>query len=365
MATQTEKYFKDYEDILVHELMLKDKPRVTAYKMFIENNSDVFQNKIVVDVGAGTGILSLLVAKSGAKHVFAVEASGVSTLCHEIVQRNGYGDIITVIQGRVEDVMLPENVKADVLISEWMGFYLLHESMLDSVISARDRFLARDGIILPSVANIYTCPVTMKDFQTSHIDYWKNVYGFDFSPAISRVRAARLTQPQIMSVRPIDCLAEPYLLISLDLNFVSKDDIKNIYAIPKFRITKNALLHGFAVWFDVEFEGTNSVVLKTGPDSETTHWCQTVIVLPETLLVSKNETVECQLVLSQDHENFRRYNISIEMPCEEEEEETEHIKNMKDNKDVVCAADNFSEGGSVDYQHSIQDLIQETLLRTK
>lgn len=69
MATQTDKYFKDYEDILVHELMLKDKPRVTAYKMFIENNSDVFQNKIVVDVGAGTGILSLLVAKAGAKHV--------------------------------------------------------------------------------------------------------------------------------------------------------------------------------------------------------------------------------------------------------------------------------------------------------
>ena len=60
-------YFSSYEDLDVHELMLKDEPRTLAYKEFIEKNASVIQNKVVVDVGAGTGILSLFAAKAGAK----------------------------------------------------------------------------------------------------------------------------------------------------------------------------------------------------------------------------------------------------------------------------------------------------------
>ncbi len=62
-------YFNSYADITVHELMLKDKPRTEAYKDFIEKNADFFKDKVVVDVGAGTGILSLICAKAGAKQV--------------------------------------------------------------------------------------------------------------------------------------------------------------------------------------------------------------------------------------------------------------------------------------------------------
>jgi protein arginine N-methyltransferase 1 len=62
-------YFSSYEELSVHELMLKDQPRTRAYQIFIENNKDFFADKIVIDVGAGTGILSLFAAKAGAKKV--------------------------------------------------------------------------------------------------------------------------------------------------------------------------------------------------------------------------------------------------------------------------------------------------------
>ena len=62
-------YWSSYGDIVVHELMLKDEPRTLAYKRFIEENTELFTDKIVVDVGAGTGILSLFAAKAGAKQV--------------------------------------------------------------------------------------------------------------------------------------------------------------------------------------------------------------------------------------------------------------------------------------------------------
>ena len=65
----TQEYLHSYDDINIHKIMLKDTSRLLAYKRFIEENSEIFVNKVVVDVGSGTGILSLLAARAGARHV--------------------------------------------------------------------------------------------------------------------------------------------------------------------------------------------------------------------------------------------------------------------------------------------------------
>ena len=64
-----DEYFSSYEELSVHELMLKDYPRTIAYQDFFKNNAAYFKDKSVLDVGAGTGILSLFAAKAGAKRV--------------------------------------------------------------------------------------------------------------------------------------------------------------------------------------------------------------------------------------------------------------------------------------------------------
>lgn len=63
-----------------------------------------------------------------------------------------------VIQNEVENVILANNEKVDIIVSEWMGFYLLHEGMLDSVLVARDKFLKEDGQMFPETAAIYIAP---------------------------------------------------------------------------------------------------------------------------------------------------------------------------------------------------------------
>ena len=68
-ANATQKYFDSYDDINIHKIMLKDTSRLLAYKRFIEENCELFVNKVVVDIGSGTGILSLLAAQAGARHV--------------------------------------------------------------------------------------------------------------------------------------------------------------------------------------------------------------------------------------------------------------------------------------------------------
>lgn len=83
-----------------------------------------------MDVGSGTGILSIFCVQAGAKHVYAVEAChGIAELSKSIIKDNEMQDKITVLNQQVEKLDLPVQ-QVDIIVSEWMGFYLVHESML-------------------------------------------------------------------------------------------------------------------------------------------------------------------------------------------------------------------------------------------
>ena len=92
-------------------------------------NAEQFKDKVVIDVGAGTGILSLFAAQAGARKVYAVEASSMARKARSLVKKNSFDHIIEVVEGKIEDIDIPE--KADIIISEPMGFLLLHERMLE------------------------------------------------------------------------------------------------------------------------------------------------------------------------------------------------------------------------------------------
>ena len=112
----------------------------------------------MLDIGAGTGILSIFAAKAGAKHVYAVENAEIAFFAREIIKQNGLEDKITVLKGKMEEIVLPvEHV--DIIISEWMGYFLLYESMLDSVLWARDKYLVKGGKMLPDRAQIYIAAI--------------------------------------------------------------------------------------------------------------------------------------------------------------------------------------------------------------
>jgi hypothetical protein len=69
---------------------------------------------------------------------------------------NGLSDKVTVIRGKVEEVVLPE--KVDVIVSEPMGFMLVHERMLESYIAARDLFLKPGGLMMPTTGTVFMAP---------------------------------------------------------------------------------------------------------------------------------------------------------------------------------------------------------------
>ena len=86
----------------------------------------------------------------------------------EIVEVNGLSDKITLIQGKMEEIELPVQ-KVDIIISEWMGYFLLYESMLDTVLYARDKYLVEGGLIFPNKATIWVAGIEDGDYKDEKI----------------------------------------------------------------------------------------------------------------------------------------------------------------------------------------------------
>jgi protein arginine N-methyltransferase 1 len=78
-------YFDSYSHFSIHEEMLKDTVRTKAYMNSINKNEHLFKDKIVLDVGSGTGVLSIFAARSGAKHVYGIEKANIYLHSRKII----------------------------------------------------------------------------------------------------------------------------------------------------------------------------------------------------------------------------------------------------------------------------------------
>ncbi|KAL3502346.1 hypothetical protein ACH5RR_036795 [Cinchona calisaya] len=337
-------YFHSYAHVGIHEEMIKDRARTETYRNAILQHQSQIAGKVVVDVGCGTGILSIFCAQAGAKRVYAVDASDIAIQANEVVKANNLSDTVIVLHGRIEDVEIDEEV--DVIISEWMGYMLLYESMLGSVIRARDRWLKPGGLILPSNATLYMAPVTHPDRYSQSIDFWRNVYGIDMSAMLPLAKQCAFEEPSVETIAGENILTWPHVVKHVDCYTVSVHELECITTRFKFESMMRAPFHGFAFWFDVEFNGpelfpsnsetsssfnassnghvadssqrkkrpnpNEALVLSTAPEDPPTHWQQTLIYFYDPIDVVQDQLIEGSITLSQSKENARFMNIHLE-----------------------------------------------------
>jgi 2-polyprenyl-3-methyl-5-hydroxy-6-metoxy-1,4-benzoquinol methylase len=257
-----DRYFEEYAKMYIHYEMIKDKMRTNSYRNAVLQNPQDFKDKVVLDVGCGTGILSIFCVEAGARKVYAVDASEIADHARKIVENNGLSDKIEVIKGKMEEIVLPE--KVDVIISEWMGLFLLFESMLESVILARNRWLKEDGKMYPSKARLHIAPIANDEFKDKMEFFTKPQYGINFSCLVPLVkyeftyycnRASQIQSEWVCS--------NSQVFFESDLRTVEPKDIKVVQSEFKFSNINKSYINGFGTWFDVTFEGSQSTVLLT------------------------------------------------------------------------------------------------------
>ncbi|CAD6443316.1 4120e9ca-5604-4267-9505-ff18085d6ccf [Sclerotinia trifoliorum] len=304
-------YFNSYNHHGIHEEMLKDEVRTRSYMNAIVQNKHLFKDKIVLDVGCGTSILSMFAVKAGAKHVIGVDMSTIIEKAREIVAVNGMSDKITLLQGKMEEVELPFP-KVDIIISEWMGYFLLYESMLDTVLYARDKYLAPNGLIFPDKATIFMAGIEDGEYKDEKIGFWDNVYGFDYSP----LKATALTEPLVDTVEIKAVVTDPTPVLTLDLYTCTKEDLA--FSTPfKLDVRRNDFVHALIAWFDIDFTACHKPIrFSTGPHTKYTHWKQTVFYLREVLTVEQGEQIVGRLDNKPNEKNPRDLDVKIQYKLE-------------------------------------------------
>jgi protein arginine N-methyltransferase 3 len=222
-------YFGSYSNLSIHETMLRDYARTHAYEMAILSNSEYVKDKVVLDIGCGTGILCMLAAKAGAKRVIGVDCSDIIYKAKDIVAANGYDDVITLVKGKLEDLELEmiNDHEVDIIVSEWMGYGLYFENMFSSVIYARDKYLKSQhqggGALMPSDAILFIegfCTNEENDLS-DRVSWWKNVHGFDMSELI----APFVSEAQIQDVDIANICTTKCDMHHLDLMTALDDDL--------------------------------------------------------------------------------------------------------------------------------------------
>ncbi|KAI9100540.1 S-adenosyl-L-methionine-dependent methyltransferase [Phlyctochytrium arcticum] len=312
-------YFHYYAQFVHQQNMLQDSVRTAAYQSAIlMNAATMFKDKLVADIGAGSGILSYFAVQAGASKVYAVEASNMAQKITKMLRyastRNTWLEgKMEVVGSKVEDASIP---KVDTLISEPIGVLLVHERMIESYLVARDRFLKPGGAMIPSSGTIFLAPFTDATLWTqtmAKVRFWEqsNFYGVDFSPLSLDARDEIFGQPVVGNFDPRILLDAP---VSHSVNFhtISIPELQDIVIPIEWRVPYTGLIHGIAGWFDIDLGGH---ILSTAPQAERTHWQQVRFMLKEPIAANAFTLVKGWMRLTVNAS--RSYDITAELYCGE------------------------------------------------
>ncbi|HEY8944853.1 MAG TPA: class I SAM-dependent methyltransferase [Polyangiaceae bacterium] len=289
-----------YQFLANQQNMLEDLERTGAYHRGMTLNRADFEGRTVLDVGTGTGILSLFAAQAGARKVYAVEGTESSDFARRLVQHNGLADRVQIVRSTLLDLELPE--KVDIIISEPWGFFMFHERMVEAFLIARDRHLAPGGTVMPSTGRIWMAPFVdraLYDARVKAVQFWeeKDFFGVDFSGLSEVAREKLFEMPAVGYFPPHMLMASPAIL-DFDFRTMEVDALARIELPFEFVATHPGPIHGIAGWFDVAWDGSQERVrLSTSPDAPRTHWMQLRFVFKEPVPVRIGSVLAGSLVL--------------------------------------------------------------------
>lgn len=277
-----------YGDLPVHRWMLQDARRNEAYRRALEHL--VQPGDVVLDMGAGTGILSIFAASSGARKVYAVERTQVADVARRMVERNGHAARIDVIQSDLEELTLPE--KVDVLVSEWMGGFGVDENMLAPLVMARDRWLKPGGKIVPGRVTAHLAPAVVPEFDEALAHWRSRPHGVDTS--VIAEMTTHETFHTHARLTPDALVAPPQAMWSHDPYTCSLEEADRPFTTKlTFEATRATTFSGFAAWFTAEMGDGNTLTNAVGaPD---THWGRTWFPLDRPIEVAAGEAFHVEL----------------------------------------------------------------------
>uniref|UniRef100_A0A8D1G8R5 Protein arginine methyltransferase 9 n=1 Tax=Sus scrofa TaxID=9823 RepID=A0A8D1G8R5_PIG len=284
-----------------HFIMLNDTKRNTIYNAAIQK-AVCLGSKSVLDIGAGTGILSMFAKKAGAHSVYACELSKTMfELACDVVAANKMEAGIQLLHMKSLDIEIPKHIpeRVSLVVTETVDAGLFGEGIVESLIHAWEHLLLQPktkgengncekyGKVIPASAVIFGMAVECAEIRRHHRVGIKDVAGICLptnvkfqSPAYSSVDAEETVEPyttEKMSRVPGGYLALTECFEIMTVDFNNLQELKSLATKKPDKIgipvIKEGVLDAIVVWFELQLDDEHS--LSTSP-SEETCWEQAV-----------------------------------------------------------------------------------------
>ncbi len=264
-----------------HHSMLADEVRTSSFLKAILGT--VKSGDVVVDIGSGTGVLSLFAAMAGASRVYSIEREPIIEVAREIASRNGLSESIVFIEGSSLDVEIPE--RADVLITETIGNVGFDEGIITWVADAKKRFLKPCATILPqhvdAVASLVSVP---RDYAA--VERWsKPLMALDFAP-LSRIVRSNILWTELS---PAAIVTPPAVV--LGTGFSSEPE--SLSGGIRVEALKDAVVHGVGLWFRSKL--TTGISITNAPPNAVPSWEHGFLPLDQPIEVHADEPLTFEI----------------------------------------------------------------------
>jgi protein arginine N-methyltransferase 1 len=295
-ATEASLATSGFASVLNHHFMLRDNYRVMSYKAAISKH---VAGKSVVEVGCGTGILSIFAAQAGATKVTAIEESAIAAVAKEMFTANGCDSIVDLRLGNSRDISVDE--PADVLIHEILGIDPFAENLLFYIDDARRRLLKPGGRLLPDRLEVFCIGVEVEDKPYASRDRtlletaeFSGMYGVNFDPVAKKIAALESRAFR----RPISVFEGGFLKSKiltqecrlLDINLYEDwSESTSQPSIVNLQITDSGSLGAVIIYFKAHLDETT--IISNGPFVPVTSWARDIRELSRLLPVERGTQV--------------------------------------------------------------------------
>ncbi|HEX6039026.1 50S ribosomal protein L11 methyltransferase [Longimicrobium sp.] len=263
--------------------MVADRVRTGAYAAAIARV--VRPGDVVLDIGAGAGILSLLACRAGARRVYAVEPAEAIHTARAIARENGFGDRIELIQGVSTEIDLPE--RANVIVSDLRGALPLFQHHVPSIADARARLLAPGGTLIPRADVLFAAPVEAADVYGRLVGPWEEG---DLGLRMTAARRQAVNTWAKARLGTEALLARPCAWDVLDYATRTDPDTR---ASLEWRVARDGTAHGLSLWFQAEL--AEGIGWSTGPGAPETIYGTPFVPFAEPVAVRAEDRIVVRL----------------------------------------------------------------------
>ncbi len=295
LATQESRAIINANAPFWHFRMMNDELRNHAYDYALRQTID--SDTVVLDIGCGAGLLSMMAARAGAKHIYACEVSELMTeQARKIIEENGFATKISLINKLSNQLQvgvdLPE--KADVIVAEVFDTGLLGEHAIRTFDHAREHLLKPGGVILPPRASIQAVllesDVLHREVVTTECCGFKVDALNSLSPSYFQAR---------IDAYPHRILSEEKTVSNYD--FSRQEDVTSNRPI-EFHATSAGVCHGVCFWFTLDFGPHNT--LCTGPTDPWNCWMQAMSMFETPITLAADQKLKVKVEQTNSYIHF-------------------------------------------------------------